>query len=329
MTSIRDVAAEAGVAISTVSKVLNHYPNVSDETKKRVEDAVTKLHFVPNAVAAALSSKHAARVALIINPGDESGIMNEINMQYLTGGLQSARTLGLDVVTLFSTMTDHQPLEEAISYLRTQSISGLVIFNLNRNQPTLQSLAEHGDFKTVVVDAPFINESTSSISIDNKAAQKDVAEHVITGIKAKTILYITGSEDGYVTSERLEGIKEFAEEKKIKLIIKDGQFSQKTARQITEEYAEKSDAIVCASDMMAIGSMRKLMEMDIFRPVCGFDGISLMGYAGKQMFTVRQDFYHIAFKAVSEVSRLMNGGTGIKISMPYEIVRMTYEDVIR
>ena len=43
MTSIRDVAREAGVAISTVSKVLNHYPNVSPETRNRVEEAVRKL----------------------------------------------------------------------------------------------------------------------------------------------------------------------------------------------------------------------------------------------------------------------------------------------
>ena len=53
------------------------------------------------------------------------------------------------------------------------------------------------------------------------------------------------------------------------------------------------DIIICASDMMAIGAMRALTEMDIFRPVCGFDGISLMGYAGKQMNTVKQNFYDI------------------------------------
>ena len=57
MASIKDVAARAGVAVSTVSKVLNHYPNVSENTRKKVNEAIEELGFVPNAVAAALSSK--------------------------------------------------------------------------------------------------------------------------------------------------------------------------------------------------------------------------------------------------------------------------------
>ncbi|MBP3197525.1 MAG: LacI family DNA-binding transcriptional regulator, partial [Butyrivibrio sp.] len=50
MVSIKDVAREAGVAISTVSKVLNNYPNVSEATKQKVNEVVERLGFVPNAV---------------------------------------------------------------------------------------------------------------------------------------------------------------------------------------------------------------------------------------------------------------------------------------
>ena len=67
MVSIKDVAKHAGVAISTVSKVLNHYPNISEETKKKVNDAIAELNFVPNTIAAALSSKNSGRIALLIN----------------------------------------------------------------------------------------------------------------------------------------------------------------------------------------------------------------------------------------------------------------------
>ena len=67
MVSIKDVARCAGVAISTVSKVLNDYPNVSEETRERVNRAVEELNFVPNSVAAALSSKQAGRVALLVD----------------------------------------------------------------------------------------------------------------------------------------------------------------------------------------------------------------------------------------------------------------------
>ena len=67
MAGIKDVAKEAGVAVSTVSKVLNNYPNVSKETKEKVNKAIKKLGFMPNAVAAALSSKQPGRVAILIN----------------------------------------------------------------------------------------------------------------------------------------------------------------------------------------------------------------------------------------------------------------------
>ena len=72
MVSIKDVAKHAGVAISTVSKVLNDYPNVSEETKKKVNQAVKELNFVPNSVAAALSSKQSGRVAILLNLSNES-----------------------------------------------------------------------------------------------------------------------------------------------------------------------------------------------------------------------------------------------------------------
>ena len=59
-----------------------------------------------------------------------------------------------------------------------------------------------------------------------------------------------------------------------------------------------------------------------------FDGITLMGYDGKQMNTVRQDFYHISSRAVEEVKRLMDGQEGQQVVMPYSVVKMYYKDII-
>ena len=94
------------------------------------------------------------------------------------------------------------------------------------------------------------------------------------------------------------------------------------------KYAKNKDVVVCASDLMAIGAMNALIDMDIFRPVCGFDGITLMGYVGKQMNTIRQDFYSISSRAVEDVHQLMNGGEGHQVIMPHSIVKMYYKDII-
>ena len=79
---------------------------------------------------------------------------------------------------------------------------------------------------------------------------------------------------------------------------------------------------------MAIGAMKALMDMDIFRPVCGFDGLILMGYVGKQMNTVKQNFAAVAAEGVRELNRLLNGSSGRKVRLPHTLVRMKYEDII-
>ena len=74
--------------------------------------------------------------------------------------------------------------------------------------------------------------------------------------------------------------------------------------------------------------MKALTEMDIFRPVCGFDGIILMGYVGKQMNTVRQNFAGLSATAMEELQKLMNGKEGEDVKTPYSLDRMKYKDII-
>lgn len=327
MVSIKDVAKQAGVAISTVSKVLNNYPNVSEATKKKVNCAVAELNFVPNSVAAALSSKQSGRVALLLHMENVSSV-DEINMQYMAGTIGRAMELNLDVITIFGSMLKNKSMDEVVRYLQSQSITGLLIFGMSKEDRVLQRLIETQIFKIVTVDAPIVNASSSSVWIDQAAAQYDVAKKTLVENKGKSILYLAGKKNGYVTQERLKGIQRLAQEKGIPLLVRNGEFSELQARNLTFRYARKKDIVVCASDLMAIGAMRALMEMDIFRPVCGFDGITLMGYAGKQMNTVKQNFERIASEAVTELKRLLDGGEGQQIILDYELVRMKYEDIL-
>lgn len=331
MVSIRDVAKHAGVAISTVSKVVNNYPNVSEETKKKVNASIKELNFIPNTIASALSSKQAGRVALLMNLNAQTQSIDEIGMQYLVGAINQCREMNLDVITVFYSMIRDKSVEEMEQYFRSQSISGILICGMGRADKNLQQLIDAQLFKIVAIDTPFVNEHTSSIWIDQKLAQKDVARKTImenAGNRSDRILYISGKENGYITEGRTTAMEELAEEMDLKLTICCGNFSEYQAREITFKHAKDHDIIVCASDMMAIGAMKALIEMDIFKPVCGFDGITLMGYVGKQMNTIRQDFAFISTEAVKELARLMNGGIGSNIVLPHEIVRIRYEDIL-
>lgn len=328
MISIKDVASHAGVAISTVSKVLNDYPNVSEETRKKVNAAIAELNFVPNTIAAALSSKQSGRVALLINMIAKTQAIDEIDMQYLSGAINRAKELKLDVITVFFSMIQDQSLEEIITYFKSQNITGIVVYGMSREDKVLHRLVESRQFKMVLVDAPLVNECTSAIWIDQEKAQYDVAKKTIRENRCRRILYIAGKRNGYVTGARLRGIKRLAREMDLELLIRGGEFSEKKARELTFCYAARKDAVICASDLMAIGAMKALTEMDIFRPACGFDGIMLMGYVGKQMNTVKQNFSYISAEAVEELNRLLKGEKGREIVLPYTIERMQYLDII-
>lgn len=328
MVSIKDVASHAGVAISTVSKVLNGYPNVSEATREKVMASITELNYVPNSIAAALSSKQFAKIALLIDPRRQTQAIDQIFMQYLLGALDKAKELGIEAVTIFTSMLTGMSAEEIARSFLSQGISGVILYGMSKEDKVLQRLVKERQFACVVVDAPFVNARTTSIAIDHEQAQYDVAKKTVLDDHCRRVLYIAGRKDGYVTEKRLAGMKRLIADLDLTMTVRQGDFSELTARNITLKYAKNKDCVVCASDLMAIGAMNALIDMDIFRPVCGFDGITLMGYVGKQMNTIRQDFYSISSRAVEEVYALMNGGEGKKVVMPHSIVKMYYKDII-
>ncbi|NLC96899.1 MAG: LacI family transcriptional regulator [Erysipelotrichaceae bacterium] len=328
VATINDVAKKAGVAISTVSKVLNNYTNVSKETKEKVLKVAQELNYVPNTIASALSSKNNNRVALYIYINDQRQAIDEINMQYLLGSFTTANKLGLHVITLFNYTILNLNVEEFIQYLQSQGINGLVVFGLNKEDTIIHEIIQREIFNTVVVDAPIYNTKTSSVSVDHYLGQYDVAKTAFENNQIKNVLYLAGKLNGYVTDQRIEGIKKLQKEQKFNLKIEYCDFSEKKAYETTLKIGNNYDAIVCASDLMAIGATNALKKLNINKLCCGYDGITLLGYAGNNILTCKQNFYNIAQTAINEMKRLMSHETGRQVLLDYEILRITYEQVI-
>ena len=78
---------------------------------------------------------------------------------------------------------------------------------------------------------------------------------------------------------------------------------------------------------MAIGAVSALKN-GYFPTVCGFDGITLLGYIDYDILTVRQNFYAVSQSAIEEVDRLLQGEKPREIIKDYEITTIHYEDVI-
>ncbi len=331
MASIKEVAKYAGVAISTVSKVLNNYPNVSEETREKVNAAIEELGYVPNAVAAALSSKRSGRIAMVFRLSEYAQAIDEVNMQYLHGALKKARELSLDVVPVFYSMLEGKSVDELANFFRSQSVNGFIICGVGKLEKTWLKLIESKQFKVVSIDAKLVNPSTSCVWIDQYKAQYEVVEKTMKqcNVKGKNLLYIAGTKHSFVTDERVRAIKQFAEDKKLNLTIKEGNFSEKMAREIALQYGATQDMIACASDLMAVGSMKALEDMGKVCPICGFDGITLMGYVGMNINTVKQDFFHIAEESVGELKNLLDGEKGQEVILEHSVIQMNYLDIIR
>ncbi len=328
MTTIKDVSVRAGVSVSTVSKVIKNYPTITQETKNKVMDAIKELNYVPNVMASALSSKNYNRVAVWINFNELRQAIDEINVQYIHGAFRKGNELGLDLMPIFSSMFVNKDVSELSLYLKSQGVTGIVVYGMNKNSSIIMKLIEQQEFYCVVVDAPKTNDKTTSVMVDHCKGQYEVAKATAKGEWCKQILYLAGRKDGFITDMRIEGIKKLQEELDVELKIIYADFSEKKARELTFEHGEEADIIVCASDLMAIGVKSALKEMDIFRPICGFDGISLMGYAGEKMNTCKQDFFHVSEVAIEEMGRLLRGKKGRTKLLNFEIVRLDYLDVI-
>ena len=247
--------------------------------------------------------------------------IDEMAMRYISGASTKAMELNLDVITLFVFMFQDKTKDELVRYLKSQSISGIIIYGVSEDDQVLQELIADETFKCVIVDEDHVSENTSCVTINQKQAQYDVAKVLIEETKAEKILYISGDEHSYVTKKRLEGMEAIAEEKGLQLMVKNANFSETKAREIALQHGKDADVIVCASDLMAIGAKKAMKEMQIEKPICGFDGISLMEYVGNGIYTISQNFSDISAIAMEELQSLMTGNTGKAIEVEYQLIR--------
>ncbi len=330
MANIGDVAKRAGVGVSTVSKVLNNYDNISQATRDKVMQAVTELNYVPNAAASALSSKKGRRIAVVVFINNKRQAIDEINMQYLFGSFFQANIHKLDVTTVFSGVFENMSKVEIIHYLKSLSIEAVVVYGLHKEEIFFNEIIQEEHFRTVVVDGPILNDRTSYVMVDHQKAQYDIATQIIQKSEGtiRNVLYLAGRRDGFVTDLRLQGVVDACDKLGVNLNAQYSDFSELKAIDLVKQYGSDADVIICASDLMAIGAVNALKEMDIFRPVCGYDGIKLLGYIDYPMLTVQQDFYNVARNAIDEAKRLIADEKGQAIILDYTITTINYEDVI-
>ncbi|MFC5528218.1 LacI family DNA-binding transcriptional regulator [Cohnella yongneupensis] len=317
MATIKDIAKKAGVSVTTVSRALNGYDDVSEETRKKIQKTASELSYSPNAVARSLVSKKTRTIGLIISDINRAGAKDAFAYEVLCGINDRTGELNYDLL-LFSTNPSKQMEKSYTALCRERNVEGAIMSGLRIDDPYLQEVIEQNAFPCVLIDIPKAGENVAHITSDNRLGATKAVRHLLEG-GHRHIAMINGHDQAFVSMERLSGFKdalvEFGLPEDTNPVY-DGKFSEdggaEAMYQILLQHPEVT-AVFCASDLMALGAMRTLERMNRNVPgdisIVGFDDINIAAYCSPKLTTVRQDKYELGYQAAQMLIDMLENRT--------------------
>lgn len=265
MSTIKDVARRAGVAISTVSAVINRSAPVSERTTAKVERAIAEIGYLPHGAAQSLRSGQSRLIGLILpdiqNP-HFAAVARVVESVCLAAGYMAA---------VYSTSEDFDRETQILRMMRQQRVAGLIVI------PT-RSDAEHGarlrseiHVPTVLLDSFVDGLPYDVVKLDNRSAGRLATEHLIEA-GHRRIAVTTGRDNIMTGLDRLEGYIDALKAHRIELdesLFLAGEFNQEIAHDATLEVMRRKDpptAVFALSNMMALGVYYALNELGLRVP---------------------------------------------------------------
>jgi len=311
--TLEDIAKQAGVSRSTVSRVVNDDPNVSDEVRKRVQELIRTTGYQPHAAARTLASQHSWMIGLVL-PRSVSTFFTDPYIPRLTQGVAHAcnqhnYTLGL---FLLDTEDDEIRIFPRISH---KGLLDGILLQTGRKRDKLMDRLIRTDFPVVIAGRPFHTNGVSYIDIDNVKATYHAVCHLIQ-LGYKRIGTITGMMDSTTGIDRMDGYLKALTEAGYTVdeaLIAEGDFSELSGYTAMKKLLpNRPDAIFAASDTMAIGAMRATREAGLRVPediaFIGFDDLPIASHPDIQLTTVRQPIARFGSKAVEILIDLIENG---------------------
>jgi LacI family transcriptional regulator len=323
--TIYDVAKAAGVSISTVSRVINANPHVSEATRERIQDAIDQLGFVPKAEARARAMKGFSRIG-VLTPFFTAPAF----VQRLRGIAEGLLPTQYEL-TIF-TVESIQHLNHYLATLPlTAHLDGLILLSLKVNDESAEKLKQH-DLETVLIEFP--RQDLNTVEIDDLAGGEMAAEYLISKGHRRFGFLGDTSELGEYTilpiTLRLQGFKNGLAKKGIPLpneFICTAQYDVKSAEEKIEPILrnpQRPTAIFSATDLQALGVINKARELGLRVPedlaVLGFDDLDIADYIG--LSTIRQSLEESGRLAVEILlSRLKDPQRPVRhVRLPLKVI---------
>ncbi len=310
--NLEDIAKEAGVSRSTVSRVINNDGYVSKETRARVLEIVERLNFSPNHAARTLVTQRSNVISVVISTVEVFFGDNSYFPMLLQGIAKAANDHDYGIL-LWLGQTGEDPEHFSQRILRNRMTDGLILASIAYDNPLFERLA-HSIPHFVPVERPLIFEDiVSYVTIDNLKAGQIATEHLIN-LGYQRIAHITGRMTIADAIDRFNGYRlalEKAGKPYDEKLVVYADFDDPSGYQAMQTLIhQKPDAIFIASDTAAIGAMRFIHESGLRVPediaIVGFDDLDVAEKSNPPLTTIRQPVQEKGAAAVNLLLDLIN-----------------------
>lgn len=321
-TSIKDIAREAGVSPALVSFVLNGKQKqyrVSDQMADKIREIVKKLDYKPNGFAKSLREGTNNTIGVIV-----SDIANPFFSNMVKSIENAAEESGY-MVLFASSDEKSEKLSSLLGKMLSKEVEGVIVVPCEGSEDTIRSLIDKR-IPTVLLDRYIPEIRTNYVCLDNKKAGYDATEALIRKNfkKIAMVCYdmkLSNTRDriaGYMEAMENYGLKE---ESKVHYINIEN-LEKSCVKAIDKTLADKTEAIVCATNSITVTCLRYLQKLHIRIPeditIMGFDGGNEFGFFNSPISFMMQPTEKIARKSIEVLINQLQNDDGMTIQIEAE-----------
>lgn len=323
MATLSDVASEAGVSPTAVSRHLNNRIALPQATRERIDAAIVKLNYRPNLLAKRLSTGRTEAIGLVTPE-----IANPFFAELAAAVEAEAQRHGY-AVYMSSTQGDPAREIDAIQRLQDQHVDGLIMMT---NQPDDGTLAEllSQQRNVVLLDEDIPGVSLPRVFVENEEGCYRATRHLIEA-GHRDIAIVSGPQNLFSVRERLAGFERAMGEAGLAVPpgwVLLGEYSREYGRNAAALLfggTIRPTAIMACSDYIAIGILSAARQMGVAVPgdvsLVGFDDMPFAELVDPPLTTVRQPIAEMGRAAFEQLLALMNNAEVVpQARLPVELI---------
>jgi LacI family transcriptional regulator len=311
--AIRDIAKKLGISITTVSRALDGYPDVSPNTRELVEKTAREMGYVPNRAARTLRRHRSDTIGFII-PSARPRFMDPFYSEFIAGLGDAAVSSRLDLLVSSAQGDDQAEMNLYNNWVQSRKVDGFVLNRIRVIDQRIQYLSRKGiQFTGLELSKDGVDYPRVEIPTGN--AYQQLVNH-LSARGFRRIGFIGGPDNLIIQFDRFNRFKESLVSCDLiydpRLIIL-GDLTSASGYESTKRLLSLPDppnAVICINDETGFGAMHAAHEMglEVGRDfaVAGFDGVQASAYSQPTLTTIDQPVYQIATILVEMLAKKLN-----------------------